>query len=76
MISNLRLGGALRENGFVPALQAALLGEDSGMTLSLLVNVAQGRMRYLEETDSYLLTNVGRSYVENRLFAAAPEPKP
>ena len=76
MIVNLRSGGALLENGFVPALQAELLGEDSGIVLSLLANVALGRMRYLQNTDSYLLTEVGKAFVENRLLASpAPEAK-
>jgi hypothetical protein len=68
MIANLRCGGTLEISGFHDSLSAALAGEESGTVFNLLVNAALGRMEYLPSSQTWRLTPVGKSYVENKLL--------
>lgn len=68
MITNLRLGGALLESGFVDSIQESMDGEGSGFVCTLLCNIALGRMRYSQSRKTYSLTPVGVAYVETKLL--------
>ncbi len=67
MIVNLRLGGALLEDGFHTALRQDLEGEASGITVLILINVAAGRMEYLPDHGTFRLTALGTDYIEAKM---------